>query len=75
MTISYDNIRVKPVDTFPYAIHFTIAEDNSVVILRVLVIFQRDLVDFRPAVGFLQFPLQGPTNRDHSQNQSQRYDH
>jgi hypothetical protein len=35
MTISYDNIRVKPVDTFPYAIHFTIAEDNSVVILRV----------------------------------------
>ena len=33
--IRYDNIRVKPVDTFPYTIHFTIAEDDSVVILRV----------------------------------------
>ncbi len=31
----YDNIRVKPVDTFPYTIHFTIAEDNRVIILRV----------------------------------------
>jgi hypothetical protein len=33
--IRYDSIRVKPVDTFPYTIHFTIAENNSVVILRV----------------------------------------
>ena len=33
--VRYDNIRVKPVDTFPYTIHFTISEDNSVIILRV----------------------------------------
>jgi len=33
--IRYDKIRVKPLDTFPYTIHFTIAEDNSIVILRV----------------------------------------
>ena len=33
--IRYDNIRVKPIDTFPYTIHFTIEEDGSVIILRV----------------------------------------
>ena len=33
--IRYDKIRVKPLNTFPYTIHFTIAEDNSIVILRV----------------------------------------
>jgi toxin ParE1/3/4 len=33
--IRYDNIRVKPVDTFPYTIHLTIADDNSVIILRI----------------------------------------
>jgi toxin ParE1/3/4 len=33
--VRYDNIRVKPVDTFPYTIHFTIFEDNRVIILRV----------------------------------------
>jgi hypothetical protein len=33
--IRYDNIRVKPIDTFPYTIHLTIAEDNSVIVLRV----------------------------------------
>ena len=33
--IRYDNVRVKPIDTFPYTIHFTIAADNSVIILRV----------------------------------------
>ncbi len=33
--IKYDNVRVKPMDTFPYTIHFTIADDNSVIILRV----------------------------------------
>jgi toxin ParE1/3/4 len=33
--IRYDNIRVKPVDTFPYTIHFIIAEDDQVIILRV----------------------------------------
>ncbi|HEY4290443.1 MAG TPA: type II toxin-antitoxin system RelE/ParE family toxin [Puia sp.] len=34
-SIRYDNIRVKPIDTFPYTIHFTIDRDNTVVILRV----------------------------------------
>ena len=33
--IRYDNVRVKPIDTFPYTIHFIIEEDNSVIILRV----------------------------------------
>jgi len=33
--IRYDNIRVKPVDIFPYTIHFIIADDNRVIILRV----------------------------------------
>jgi hypothetical protein len=33
--IRYDNVRVKPMDTFPYAIHFIIEPDNSVIILRV----------------------------------------
>jgi toxin ParE1/3/4 len=33
--IRYDNVRVKPIDTFPYTIHFTIEEDSSVIILRV----------------------------------------
>ena len=33
--IRYDNIRVKPIDTFPFTIHFTIADEDSVIILRV----------------------------------------
>jgi toxin ParE1/3/4 len=33
--IRYDNVRVKPIDTFPYTIHFTIEPDGSVIILRV----------------------------------------
>jgi hypothetical protein len=33
--IRYDNIRVKPIDTFPYNIHFTINSDTTVIILRV----------------------------------------
>ncbi len=31
--IRYDNIRVKPVDTFPYTIHFTIDEINNCIII------------------------------------------
>lgn len=34
-SIRYDDIRVKPIDTFPFTIHFAIADDNSVIILRV----------------------------------------
>jgi hypothetical protein len=30
-SIRFDNIRVKPIDTFPYTIHFTIASDNSII--------------------------------------------
>jgi hypothetical protein len=33
--IRFDNVRVKPIDTFPYTIHFIIEEDNSIIILRV----------------------------------------
>jgi toxin ParE1/3/4 len=33
--VRYNNIRVKPVDTFPYTIHFIIAEEDQVIILRV----------------------------------------
>jgi hypothetical protein len=42
-SIRYDNIRVKPVDTFPYTIHFTIADDNRVIILRVFNTNQKPL--------------------------------
>jgi hypothetical protein len=41
--IRYDNVRVKPIDTFPYTIHFTIEEDNSVLILRVFNTYQEPL--------------------------------
>lgn len=41
--IRYDNIRVKPIDTFPYTIHFTIEEDSSVIILRVFNTYQESL--------------------------------
>jgi toxin ParE1/3/4 len=41
--IRYDNVRVKPIDTFPYTIHFVIEEDNSVLILRVFNTYQEPL--------------------------------
>jgi plasmid stabilization system protein ParE len=33
--IRYDNIRVKPIDTFPFTIHFCIEQDGSILIIRV----------------------------------------
>jgi hypothetical protein len=33
--IRYDNVRVEPIDTFPYTIHFTIDDDTTVIIARV----------------------------------------
>ncbi len=39
-SIRYDNVRVKPIDTFPYTIHFIIEEDGSVIILRVFNTYQ-----------------------------------
>jgi len=33
--IRYDNVRVKPVDTFPFTIHYTIRNETTVAILRV----------------------------------------
>jgi hypothetical protein len=42
-TIRYDNVRVKPIDTFPYTIHFTIEEDNSIIILRVFNTYQEPI--------------------------------
>lgn len=41
--IRYDNVRVKPVDTFPFTIHFTIEPDGSVIILRVFNTYQEPL--------------------------------
>jgi len=41
--IRYDNVRVKPIDTFPFTIHFTIEENNSVIILRVFNTYQQPL--------------------------------
>jgi len=39
--IKYDNVRVKAIDTFPYTIHFTIEEDNSVIIARIFETHQK----------------------------------
>jgi hypothetical protein len=33
--IRYDNVRVKPIDTFPYTIHFIISSSDIVIILCV----------------------------------------
>jgi plasmid stabilization system protein ParE len=41
--IRYDKVRVKPIDTFPFTIHFTIEEDSSVIILRVFNTHQESL--------------------------------
>jgi hypothetical protein len=41
--IRYDDVRVKPIDTFPFTIHFTIEEDGSVIILCVFNTYQEPL--------------------------------
>ena len=41
--IRYDAIRVKPIDTFPYTIHFIIADENTVVILRIFNTYQKPI--------------------------------
>jgi plasmid stabilization system protein ParE len=33
--LRYDNVRVKPIDSFPFTIHFIIEGDTSIIILRV----------------------------------------
>jgi hypothetical protein len=38
--IRYDQVRVKPVDTFPFAIHYTIS-DTHIIILRVFNTYQK----------------------------------
>ena len=40
-SIRYDNVRVKPVDIFPFTIHFIIAGDSDIIILRVFNTYQR----------------------------------
>lgn len=35
-SIRYDNVRVKPIDTFPFTIHYTISDSNLIIILRIL---------------------------------------
>lgn len=41
MGYCYDNVRIKPIDTFPSTIHFIIEGDSSVMILRVFNISQQ----------------------------------
>lgn len=43
--IRYDTIRVKPVDTFPFTIHYTIT-DTQIIILRVFNTFQKPVGNF-----------------------------
>lgn len=33
--VRYDNVRVKPITTFPFTIHFTISDTNIIIILRI----------------------------------------
>jgi hypothetical protein len=39
--IRYDDIRVKPIDTFPYTIHFMIVNVTTVYILRIFNTWQQ----------------------------------
>jgi len=34
-SIRYDNVRVKPIDTFPFTIHFIISGSDLIIILRI----------------------------------------
>ncbi|MCA0398018.1 MAG: hypothetical protein LCH51_11495 [Bacteroidetes bacterium] len=38
--IRYDNIRVKPIDTFPFTIHYTVT-DSQIIVLRVFNTYQK----------------------------------
>jgi hypothetical protein len=42
-SIRYDNVRVKPIDTFPYTIHFIIADPSTVYILRIFNTWQQPI--------------------------------
>ena len=39
--IRYDNVRVKPMSIFPYTIHFIIANEATVIILRIFNTYQK----------------------------------
>lgn len=41
--IRYDNIRVKPIDTFPFTIHFIIADPTTIIILRIFNTYQKPI--------------------------------
>jgi hypothetical protein len=41
--IRYDNIRVKPVEIFPFTIHFLIADETTVIILRIFNTYQKPI--------------------------------
>ncbi len=34
-SIRYDNVRVKPIDTFPLTIHFTVSASDLIIILHI----------------------------------------
>ena len=42
-SIRYDNVRVKPIDTFPYTLHFIISDSTSVYILRIFNTWQQPI--------------------------------
>lgn len=41
--IRYDNIRVKPIDTFPFTIHFIVADATTIIILRIFNTYQKPI--------------------------------
>lgn len=43
--IRYENIRVKPIEIFPFTIHYTIQENATVLILRIFNTWQKPLWD------------------------------
>jgi len=40
-SIRYDKVRVKPMRIFPYTIHFIIASETTVIILRIFNTYQK----------------------------------
>ena len=42
-SIRYNNVRVKPINTFPYTVHFVISDDNTVIVLRIINTHQKPI--------------------------------
>ena len=39
--VRYANVRVKPIDTFPFTIHFIVSDSNLIIILRIFNTYQK----------------------------------